>query len=198
MLEGATTLEMNYPLTSLIENKGDGTFEIHPLPMIAQIAPVFGLQTMDVNADGHLDIVMIGNDYGMELSIGRCDAFNGLILKGNGDLNFTPMSLEETGFVVPGDGKSLVQYISNNQLHLLAGQNKETIQHFTQSIKGQVFNFEKKDAYVLVQDKKQNIYKVETYYGNGFLSQSDRFFILPEGHQVIKVIKMKGEERPIE
>ncbi|MEL6943882.1 MAG: VCBS repeat-containing protein, partial [Bacteroidota bacterium] len=189
MLDEATILEMNYPLTSLVENKGNGKFELHALPTVAQTAPIFGIQCTDVDGDGLLDVLMIGNDFGMELMMGQCDAFNGLVLKGNGDLTFSPISLEQSGFVVPGDGKSLVQYVSDEQLHFVAGQNKSITKHFVKDIDQQILCFGIGDAYALVQDQEGKTYKVESYYGNGFLSQSGRFFILPNNHKVIEVIQ---------
>jgi len=42
------------------------------------------MQVDDYDGDGNLDILMNGNDYGTEVSVGRYDALNGLLLKGNG------------------------------------------------------------------------------------------------------------------
>ncbi|MEL6923500.1 MAG: VCBS repeat-containing protein, partial [Bacteroidota bacterium] len=197
MLERATILEMNAPLTSLIENKGNGQFELHPLPTAAQLAPVYGMQCTDVDNDGWLDLLMVGNDYGMELIMGRCDAFNGLVLRGTGPLQFEPMSLEASGFVVPFDGKSLVQFTSKDQLQLLAGQNKAALKHFSKALPNAVVRFAPMDAYAMVTDAAGKSYKVEAYYGNGFLSQSERSFVLPKGHQLVSVHTLSGNERPL-
>ena len=53
-----------------------------PLPIEAQISELCGMSVDDFDGDGNLDVVMNGNDYGTELTTGRYDAFNGLMLKG--------------------------------------------------------------------------------------------------------------------
>ena len=38
----------------------------------------------DFDADGNLDLAINTNDYGTDVSVGRYDALNGLMLKGDG------------------------------------------------------------------------------------------------------------------
>jgi hypothetical protein len=38
----------------------------------------------DVDGDGNTDLLLVGNDYGMEPGSGRHDAFMGLCMKGDG------------------------------------------------------------------------------------------------------------------
>ena len=89
--EGALMLQANDMASSYIENEGNGHFTIKPLPLEAQAAPVFGMMSEDLDGDGNLDVLMVGNDYGMDPYSGRHDAFNGLCLKGDGKGNFQPM-----------------------------------------------------------------------------------------------------------
>ncbi len=96
--EGAIMLQANYMQTSYIENEGNGHFTIKPLPLETQAAPVFGMMAEDVDEDGNLDLLMVGNDYGMDPYTGRMDAFNGLYLKGDGKGNFQPLTLAQSGF----------------------------------------------------------------------------------------------------
>ena len=63
----------------------------------------------DFDGDGNLDVLINGNDYGTEVSIGRYDALNGLLLKGDGKGNFKPLSILQSGIYIPGDGKALVK-----------------------------------------------------------------------------------------
>jgi hypothetical protein len=39
---------------------------------------------LEYDGDGNDDLLLIGNDYSAEVINGRYDAFNGLMLKGNG------------------------------------------------------------------------------------------------------------------
>ena len=105
--EGAVYLKATNMASCYIENKGQGQFAIRPLPLAAQEAPVYGLLPMDVNGDSQLDIILSGNDYGMEPYSGRHDAFNGLVLLGDGQGRFSPLTIQQSGLYIPGDGKAL-------------------------------------------------------------------------------------------
>ncbi|HLL93834.1 MAG TPA: FG-GAP-like repeat-containing protein, partial [Spirosoma sp.] len=111
----ALKLTVTHTTSSYIENKGNGqsggpVFEVHPLPLAAQTAPVFGTLAQDVDGDGNLDALLVGNDYGSDLVGGRMDAFAGLVLKGDGKGGFTPLTIEKSGFYVPGNAKALVNW----------------------------------------------------------------------------------------
>ena len=117
--------------TSLLENLGGGKFKVKPLPVLAQIAPVNGVVSSDLDSDGDLDLAMVGNDFGNEVFTGRHDAFYGLVLMNDGAGSFSPLAVGKSGFEVRGDGKSLVTLFSNNRKILLATQNREHIKVFS-------------------------------------------------------------------
>jgi hypothetical protein len=106
--------------SSYIENLGNGRFVMHPLPREAQLAPLYGMLAIDVNGDGNLDLAAAGNDYGAEPSIGHADALNGLVMLGDGKGNFSPLSIIESGFYLPGNGKSLISLRQGREGLLLA------------------------------------------------------------------------------
>jgi len=56
----------------------------HVLPIEAQFAPVNSILCNDFDNDGHLDLLLAGNEYQVEVMIGRYDASYGLLLRGNG------------------------------------------------------------------------------------------------------------------
>ena len=103
-----------------IRNDGNGKFTMQQLPIQAQLSMLCGMSVNDFDGDGNLDIIMNGNDYSTEVGTGRADAFNGLMLKGDGKGNFIPQTILQSGIYVPGNGKSLVQLKSNNGKCLLA------------------------------------------------------------------------------
>ncbi|MEO7120796.1 MAG: VCBS repeat-containing protein, partial [Ginsengibacter sp.] len=90
-----------------IENLGNGKFKMHPLPAMAQMAPVFGMIVDDFNNDGNLDVLLCGNDFGNEVRDGRYDAMNGLLLLGDGKGNFVPQTILKSGIYIPGNAKAL-------------------------------------------------------------------------------------------
>ncbi|HUQ96987.1 MAG TPA: hypothetical protein VM010_04925, partial [Chitinophagaceae bacterium] len=172
-----------------IENRGSGQFSITPLPLQVQAAPVFGIASTDADGDGALDLLLVGNDYGMEPGSGRHDALNGLYLKGNGKGNFTPVPGAASGFFVPGDGKGLgVVYTAKKEVLYLATQNSDSLLVYHKTIAGGLkwLEVKKDDLYaelVYAANKKR---RVEFYYGATFLSQSSR--MLPVDKAVVKVI----------
>ncbi|MEJ7588233.1 MAG: VCBS repeat-containing protein [Ferruginibacter sp.] len=83
-LTNALKLQANNFDNSYIENLGNSKFKLHALPVMAQLAPLYGMTTDDFNQDGNLDVAVNGNDFGTEVSNGRYDALNGLVMLGDG------------------------------------------------------------------------------------------------------------------
>ena len=130
-MEGAQVLAANWMSSSYIENLGNGHFSITALPWQAQLAPIHSMLPMDVDGDGLTDLLLTGNDYGMELLQGRADAFNGLVLKNMGKNSFRAMDLDESHFFVPGDARALVKvHLANGKTVVVAGQNRGKLKIF--------------------------------------------------------------------
>ena len=85
---------------------GNGKFEMHALPPMAQLSPIYGMVADDFNHDGNLDVAMACNDFGTEVGNGRYDALNGLLLLGDGKGNFIPQTILQSGLFLPGDAKA--------------------------------------------------------------------------------------------
>lgn len=116
--------------TGWFENKGNFEFIFHPLPAAAQWSPVYGIAVNDFNGDGATDIMLSGNEFGMHPFIGRYDAGNGLVLKGDGKGNFTTLSILESGIFIPGNARSLVQFNMGNRIAVAASQNNAALKLF--------------------------------------------------------------------
>ncbi|MGQ0815078.1 MAG: VCBS repeat-containing protein [Gemmatimonadota bacterium] len=93
--------------TSLVISNADGTFTLTPLPLEAQIAPVYGILAEDLDHDGKLDLLLAGNFDGVEPEYGRMSASYGLFLRGDGHGNFQPLSAVQSGFLVPGQARDI-------------------------------------------------------------------------------------------
>jgi hypothetical protein len=119
------TFTCNEARSCWIENKGNGKFVMHPLPIEAQFAPVNAILCTDVDGDGINDLLLAGNEYGEEVMTGRYDASYGCFLKGNKDKSFTYLSPAQTGFMVNGDVKDMkmITNIKKEKLVLVAVNN---------------------------------------------------------------------------
>ncbi|MBL7700131.1 MAG: VCBS repeat-containing protein [Chitinophagaceae bacterium] len=106
--------------SSFIRNNGGNKFSIEPLPAMAQVSAVNGMVADDFDGDGNIDVLMNTNDYGTDPANGRYDALNGLLLKGDGKGKFTPVTIRESGFYIPGNGKALVRLKGADGSYLVA------------------------------------------------------------------------------
>lgn len=194
-LEGVTMLIGNYDRTSYLENLGNGKFMLHELPLLAQIAPVNGMTLTDVNGDGHMDILLVGNDYGNEVFSGRYDAFTGLVLLGDGAGHFEPVRSLESGFLVPGDAKSMaLLHLADGRTVYLASQNRGRLLAFvpTRAMPASVKKVPATFSTVVLKQADGKERKVELANRSGFLSNSGGFITLPEGASVFG-LNGKGE-----
>ncbi len=197
-LKDALILEADEMASVFVENLGQNKFRIRDLPALVQVAPVNGMITEDVNDDGNPDVVMVGNDYGNEVFAGRYDAFNGLVLLGDGKGNFSVESSAETGFYVPGDAKSLVNLHAPGKDLLIASQNKDSLKVFMKAASNlQRFlpgPLDVKAELTFTDGRKQT---VEFLYGSGYLSQSSRTMLIPKGVREMTVYNSQGQSRKI-
>ena len=197
-LDDALYAEASLFETVLLENR-NGSFILHELPREAQFAPVHGIQVMDVAGDDNLDVVLIGNRHHSETFTGRHDALNGLILEGDGQLNFKTRSLKKNGFVVKGDGRALACLVDRNGNQLiLASQNGDELLAFKENAKGTRHSIPTNalDARVVLEYDSGDIELRELYYGSGYLSQSSRKVIFePETVKKITITDFNDHSR---
>lgn len=197
-LDQSLKLSANCLASCFIKNNGNGKFEIKRLPLQAQLSTVYATIADDVDGDNNLDLIITGNDYGIEIGTGRYDALNGLVLKGDGNGNFIPMDIRQSGLYIPGDGKSLAYIKSANQKPLLlAGQNQGHLLLFSKSLNSKIISIQPNDAYAEIELKNGKKRKEEFYFGNTFYSQSGRNLIVEQGVKAISITDSKGSKRSI-
>ena len=130
-LENAQKSMANYMASSYIENLGNGKFAIGPLPAPAQLAPINAMLTHDLNNDGNLDLLIVGNNSGNSVFWGPIDAMNGLVMLGDGIGGFTSHPYTSTGFFVPGDSRALDRLTTaDGRTLFLATQNRDSLKVF--------------------------------------------------------------------
>lgn len=192
-------LEANQMATSYVQNLGAGKFKLHPLQNLVQVAPVNGILSQDVNDDGNIDLIMVGNDYGNEVFSGRYDAFTGLVLTGDGKGNFKTIPSSSSGFYVPGDAKALAMISGVTKDLYVATQNKDSLLMFSSTRNRTQFIIKPNDldswAELIYKDGKKQ--KIEFYYGSGYLSQSTRRIRIPANVKEVIIFDSKGKSRKI-
>lgn len=196
-LEGSTRLEATFFQTSYVENKGNGKFELRPFETIVQTAPVNGIVVDDINSDGFLDAILVGNDYSYEPNAGQFDAFTGIVLLGDGSGNFKAVESRKSGFYVGGDAKALIKLNSNGSMYV-ASQNSDSLRVFKSvDAKNSLLIPDALDSWAMLTYKDGRKQKVEFYYGSGYLSQSTRILSVSKEVTEIEVYNSKGQSRKI-
>ncbi|MGB3800605.1 MAG: FG-GAP-like repeat-containing protein, partial [Lewinella sp.] len=189
-----TTLQANHLKSAWIENLGNGDFALHALPRPAQMAPIFGMQALDVNQDGYPDLVAIGNDYGTETGMGMLDALNGLVLLFDPtERDFVPAA--SNAFVVPGNGRSLTLMDVAGEPTIIASENRGPTRAFTTTETAWQRISVPSNAQRVSYELNGTVTLSEVYYGSGYLSQATRNLWLPAAATNVRVTTFGGEEQ---
>ncbi|WP_069659711.1 VCBS repeat-containing protein [Arcticibacter eurypsychrophilus] len=196
--DGALRFKANNLQSSYLRNEGNGKFTVIPLPIQAQLSALNGMVVDDYDGDGNLDVVINGNDYGTDVSVGRYDALNGLFLKGDGKGNFKPLSIMQSGIYIPGDGKALVKlHNSSGNYMLAASQNKDILKIFELKRSVKSIKAEPSDQIAVIKYKNGSSTKQEFYYGSSFLSQSARFINVDSTMKSVTIHRGNGTFRTV-
>lgn len=119
------TVSANWVESSVFLNRG-GRFEIRPLPAEAQWSPAFGVACADVDGDGHEDLFLAQNHFGLSQDRPRIDAGRGLLLRGDGQGGFSPVAAGVSGIDAYGEGRgaAFADYDGDGRVDLAVGQNR--------------------------------------------------------------------------
>ncbi len=196
--KGALVRSANYFYNSFIRNMGNGRFEVVPLPGSAQFACLNGMLVEDFDGDGNLDVLAVGNDYGTEPVVGRYDACNGLMLRGDGKGHFAPLTILQSGWFVPGNSKALVK-LKNGTGNLLiaASQNRGPLKMFEAKKAMVMVPLRDHEVAALVKYKNGQVQKREIYYGASFMSQSGRFLTVDSNVAAVEITDNEGKSRVV-
>jgi len=181
--------------SAYIENKGAGKFEIHALPVEAQLSPIYGMVCTDIDNDGNLDVVCAGNSYAPEVQTGRNDAQGILILKGNGKGSF---AADRTEFNTASDNKAIssIQSVDGNRL-LLVSSNSGSLKAYRVNQQTKQIPLTDADVYAVITNKNDKTHKEEFQFGNSYLSQSSRRLNIAAGTKSLMIYDNKGNKREV-
>jgi hypothetical protein len=136
LLSKSIVKELNYPSSCVAINNGNGKFTFQKLPVMEQLSCVNVVHCIDVNGDGHVDLVIGGNQFGFLPQFERLDASLGDVLLNNGNGTFTWQDASRTGLKLRGEmrdiaeinsgGKKLLLFLQNNEYPVLFRLNPNT------------------------------------------------------------------------
>ena len=97
----------DYFESAYLENLGKGKFSFHSLPLSIQVSPINSIVVSDLNSDGSLDFIAVGNSFSEETLSGYHDAGIGVYALGRGDGTFEIVPPAVSGFCVRTDAKAI-------------------------------------------------------------------------------------------
>ncbi|HET8735945.1 MAG TPA: VCBS repeat-containing protein [Pricia sp.] len=105
-------------------NQGNKKFQIAELPPRAQFSSIHAIETVDIDKDGILDILMAGNDFDLKPQFGRLDANYGITLLGDKEGNYSVIEPKLSGFFLEGEVRNLHSFKNKKkQQFVIAGIN---------------------------------------------------------------------------
>jgi hypothetical protein len=123
LLKTVTKTDAYEMRSSVVLNKGKGRFQLQPLPVEAQFSTVFGLVVKDLDGDGKADILLGGNFYESKPEAGIYDASYGLLLKGNGRGGFRAVAPQQSGVLVKGAVRDIIELRAGNKALFVFAKN---------------------------------------------------------------------------
>ncbi|WP_154859526.1 VCBS repeat-containing protein [Cyclobacterium xiamenense] len=128
-LQKSTHFEVKSFAHLYLENQGNGTFTMQPLDVFSQIASINTFVPMDINKDGHLDVLYAGNLYGAEVETPRNDASYAGLLLGDGEGGFESQMPYQSGLMIRGEVKSAKKMkLAGGQEGVLFAKNNDHLQ----------------------------------------------------------------------
>lgn len=110
------------------ENLGGGQFAFRPFAPIAQLAPIYGMQLLDANNDGHMDVLIAGNSNSDHFLFGDADASHGLLLLNDGKGNFAYKQYHDTGFSAKKYARGVAKVSFGGHTYYLVANNNDAVE----------------------------------------------------------------------
>ena len=121
-----------YELESQVAiNDGKGHFKMQKLPLAAQQSTWYGILVEDLNGDGHQDLLLGGNLYGIKPELGINDGSYGVFLQGDGQGGFEEVPQRLSGFKVSGQIRDILTVPIAGEQRILVALNNDSIKVFT-------------------------------------------------------------------
>ena len=113
----------NFESILLVNN--NGKLVPKPLPIEAQVSPIKSSVIDDFNSDGHKDLFLVGNHYGVEVETTRYDAGYGSLLLGDGNNNFKFSPPVSSGIYIQKDSRyiSPIKTANKDIIYLITNNN---------------------------------------------------------------------------
>lgn len=110
-------------------SSGSG-FEVNKLPVFCQLGPINQSIVDDFDQDGNLDVLVAGNNFGVEVETMRYDGSRGCVILGDGKGGFIQLAPQESGFFENNDCKDMAQVTVNGKTVIITVSNQAKAKTF--------------------------------------------------------------------
>ncbi|WP_266363982.1 VCBS repeat-containing protein [Tellurirhabdus rosea] len=117
-------------LRSMVFWNENGTFKAEPLLPDVQTAPVYALAAVDLDGNGHKDLILGGNQLRNRVRFGNFDANRGQVLLNSGKRQFAFLTPAQSGLWWSGAVRSLAVVRNAGAAYLLAGLTGQPVQAY--------------------------------------------------------------------
>jgi len=125
MIGSSLVKKFTYASSCVAINEGNGQFSIKELPVMSQISCINAILPLDVNADGYIDLVTGGNQFGFLPQFEKLDGSFGDVLINTGKGNFVWQEEKKTGLSLRGELRDIALIKNAMGNFLLFLQNDE-------------------------------------------------------------------------
>lgn len=111
-------------------NDGGGHFNLQPLPMQAQLAPMYGVKAVQINSSEEAELLLGGNLHEVKPQIGRYAASYGTVLKIGKKKNLpglTAVDSRQSGFFVRGEIRDIEMIRTERDTLILISRNNDQL-----------------------------------------------------------------------
>ncbi len=106
-----------------LKKKGE-QYVFIPFPDMAQISAIRDMEVDDINHDGLMDILCVGNVYDAEVETTRHDASNGIVMLQDKEGVLQCTNVRQTGFYTPGNARKIVKIEQDGKTHFVVSNNQ--------------------------------------------------------------------------
>lgn len=130
-LESALHYKANCFSSGILWGAADGTFTFEKLNYESQLAPIQDVVIEDVDADGDMDFIAVGNWYMAEVETPRADAGIGVVLINEGGRKLRSLPYSESGFLARYDARKIISVKnSKGESVYFVGNNNGKLEEF--------------------------------------------------------------------
>jgi hypothetical protein len=104
-----------------------GVFSIKPLPLAAQLSPVYAIYADDFDNDGLVDLLLGGNQFNAKPQTGIYAANFGTVLKSIGNREFVTLNSLESGISIQGQIRDIKSIAIEGKKYLLIALNNDKL-----------------------------------------------------------------------